>query len=290
MTIKQIPAAPQARPRDGVRCDIAPSALERWNPSLMAAEDGEGENTISIMDPIGFDLWGDGVTAKRIQQDLRAIGNQDVTVLINSPGGNVFEGLAIYNLLRQHKGHVTTKVIGLAASAASFIAQAGDDRQIARAAFLMVHNSWVCTCGNRHDLRAIADWLEPFDLTLADIYVARTGLGLDDVIDALDAETWIGGSEAVKAGWCDNLFSGDDVRESADNRHTDIVAARKLDVILARAGVPRSERRSLMQDLKTGTPSAAGPGTHDATDTQAETAAVAEMRALLERLSPSQPA
>tara|TARA_B100000965_G_scaffold366359_1_gene351503 strand:- start:72 stop:938 length:867 start_codon:yes stop_codon:yes gene_type:complete len=288
MTIKNIPAAPQARPRDGVRCDIAPSALERWNPSLMAEATDE-DNTISIMDPIGFDIWGDGVTAKRIQQDLRAIGNQDVTVLINSPGGNVFEGLAIYNLLRQHKGHVTTKVIGLAASAASFIAQAGDDRQIARAAFLMVHNSWVCTCGNRHDLRAIADWLEPFDLTLADIYVARTGLALDQVTDALDAETWIGGSEAVKAGWCDNLFSGDYVHESADNRHTDTLAARKLDVILARAGVPRSERRALVHDLKTGTPSAAGTGTHDAADL-AETAAVAELRALLDRLSPSQAA
>ncbi|WP_034085582.1 head maturation protease, ClpP-related, partial [Pseudomonas aeruginosa] len=107
---------------------------------------------------------------------LRAIGGDvDVTVNINSPGGDVFEGLAIYNLLREHKGKVTVNIIGLAASAASFIAMAGDEIRIGRAAFLMIHNAWLIAMGNRNDLREIADWLEPFDMTLADIYAQRTG-------------------------------------------------------------------------------------------------------------------
>ncbi|MBN0106041.1 Clp protease ClpP, partial [Pseudomonas aeruginosa] len=92
-------------------------------------------------EPIGYDWWtGEGVTAKRIAGALRAIGGDvDVTVNINSPGGDVFEGLAIYNLLREHKGKVTVRVLGLAASAASFIAMAADEVKIARAGFLMIH-------------------------------------------------------------------------------------------------------------------------------------------------------
>ena len=90
----------------------------------MAAEADEGA-TISIYDVIGEDWWtGEGVTAKRIAAALRAIGKEPVTVAINSPGGDMFEGLAIYNLLREHEGEVNVKVLGLAASAGSVIASA----------------------------------------------------------------------------------------------------------------------------------------------------------------------
>ncbi|MFT2622165.1 head maturation protease, ClpP-related, partial [Escherichia coli] len=76
----------------------------------------------------------------------------------NSPGGDMFEGLAIYNLLREHEGEVNVKVLGLAASAGSVIAMAGDTVQIARAGFLMIHNAWVVAMGNRNDLRELAAW------------------------------------------------------------------------------------------------------------------------------------
>ncbi|MBM9968481.1 Clp protease ClpP, partial [Pseudomonas aeruginosa] len=112
-------------------------------------------------------------------------------------------GLAIYNLLREHKGKVSVNIIGLAASAASFIAMAGDEIRIGRAAFLMIHNAWLIAMGNRNDLREIADWLEPFDMTLADIYAQRTGIDIDDIVKQMDAETWIGGREAVDKGWAD---------------------------------------------------------------------------------------
>ena len=134
MTIKSLPTAPAARPRADVSCDLMPKALERWNPAIRAAV--EEENSISIFDPIGYDWWtGEGVTAKRISAALRAMKDADVVVNINSPGGDVFEGLAIYNLLREHKGKVTVRVLGLAASAASFIAMAADEVKIARAGF-----------------------------------------------------------------------------------------------------------------------------------------------------------
>ena len=99
--------------------------LIRWNSGVKAAS--EDDNTISILDPIGEDWYGNGVTSKRVSAALRAIGKTDVTVSINSPGGDYFEGLAIYNLLRDHPAKVTVKIVGIAASAASVIAMAADE-------------------------------------------------------------------------------------------------------------------------------------------------------------------
>ena len=288
MKRNKLPVAPEATLRPGVSCDLSPRALEQWNPGLYAAAD-DGENTISIYDHIGADFFGDGVTAKRIAGALRSIGPEDVVVNINSPGGDVFEGLAIYNLLREHKGKVIVRVMGLAASAASFIAMAGDEIQIGRAAFLMIHNAWVMAMGNRNDLREVADWLEPFDGTIADIYAARTGIDLDTVKGQLDAETWIGGSDAVDQGWADTLLDSDEVTESPDARHDGRLAARKIDVAMARAGIPRSERRSLIQAFKTDTPSAVGTGTPGATDQEADVAkAYADFEQMVAQLTKSE--
>lgn len=253
---------PQARHEErpsGLQWDLSPKALERWSPGLMAAE--KSDNTISILDPIGQDPWtGEGVTAKRISAALRSIGAEnDVVVNLNSPGGDLFEGMTIYNLLREHKGAVTVKVLGVAASAASIIAMAGDEILIARAAFLMIHDTWVVTVGNRHDLRDIADTLEPFDQAMADIYAARTGLDVKKIGKMMDAETWIGGAAAVEQGFADALLPADEVKEDAKAR-TDVVAAHLLDLALAKAGLPRSERRALLKDFKAGTPSAADDG------------------------------
>src|SRR5690606_29852604 len=192
MSMKRLPAAPEARQRPRVRSDISDKALARWNPGVRAAE--ENDRTISIYDVIGQDFWtGEGVTAKRIAAALRAIGKGPVTVNINSPGGDMFEGFTIYNLLRDHDGEVTVKVLGLAASAASVIAMAGDTIQVSRASFLMIHNTWVTAIGNRNDLHETAEFLEPFDRAMADIYSSRTGLDTDDVTAMMDAETWMGG-------------------------------------------------------------------------------------------------
>ena len=112
MTIKKLPGAPEARAHAGVTSQISPRALDRWNPGICAsAAEDDDARSISVYDVIGYDYWtGDGVTAKRIAAALRNMGAGPVTVNINSPGGDMFEGLAIYNLLREHKGEVTVKV------------------------------------------------------------------------------------------------------------------------------------------------------------------------------------
>ena len=264
MTIKSLPAAPEGRPFAREKPDLPAAAMERWNGGIRAAR--EGDNSISIFDVIGADYWGEGVTASRIAGALRSLGGADVTVNINSPGGDMFEGLAIYNLLREYEGKVTVKVLCLAASAASVIAMAGDDVQIGRGAFLMIHNCWVYAMGNRHDLAQIAADMEPFDKAMSDIYQARSGLDADTVDKMMDGETYIGGSEAVAKGFADSLLSADEI---ADDDDSPAAALRKLDALLAKTNTPRSERRKLLKALSGSKPGAAAnpEGTPSATDT-----------------------
>lgn len=252
MTVKSLPAAPEGRPFARENRDLPPSAMERWNGGIKAAK--SDDNSISVFDVIGADWYGDGVTASRIAAALRSIGGADVTVNINSPGGDMFEGLAIYNLLREYEGKVTVKVLGLAASAASIIAMAGDEVQIGRGAFLMIHNCWVYAMGNRHDLAQIAADMEPFDKAMNDIYGARTGLDAVTIDAMMDAETYIGGSDAVEKGFADRLLAADEISDGDDSPSA---ALRKLDAMLAKTDVPRSERRKLLKALTGGKPGAA---------------------------------
>jgi ATP-dependent protease ClpP protease subunit len=259
--------------------DLPQAALARWNPSIQAA--AADDASISIFDPIGYDPWtGDGVTAKRIAGVLRSLGDADVTVNVNSPGGDMFEGLAIYNLLRDYKGHVTVNVIGVAASAASIIAMAGDTIQIGRSAFLMIHNCWVGVVGNKTELRAAADTIEPFDRAMADVYAARSGLDIKAVAKLMDAETFIAGSDAVSQGFADDLLAADQITEKSGDHAP---AARALDTILAKAGVPRSERRRLISEIKS-TPSAAQEGTPSAADPAELAASTAALLGVCARL------
>ncbi|EMC4142377.1 Clp protease ClpP [Cronobacter sakazakii] len=268
MTIKSLPAAPEGRPFAREKPDLPAAAMERWNGSIRAARDGD--NSISIFDVIGADYWGEGVTASRIAGALRSLNGADVTVNINSPGGDMFEGLAIYNLLREYDGKVTVKVLGLAASAASIIAMAGDEVQIGRGAFLMIHNCWVYAMGNRHDLAQIAADMAPFDKAMSDIYQARSGLDADTVDKMMDGETYIGGSEAVEKGFADSLLSADEI---ADDEESPAAALRKLDALLAKANTPRSERRKLLKALSGSMPGAAATpdGTPSAATIEKET-------------------
>ena len=261
---------PKSFTQSGVRCDISPRAQELWNPAIQAAVENT-ESTITVYGIIGEDWYGDGVTLKRIDAALRSIGNDnDVTVYINSPGGDMFEGIAIYNRFLEHKGKVTTKVLGLAASAASVIYMAGADdaRFIASSAFLMIHNCWVYTVGNRHALRNVADDMEEFDAAMVDLYVDGSDQSEKAITKMMDEETFIRGKKAVELGFASGTLSTDEIGESTDNANAN--SLRKVDAAMAKAGVPRSERRQLLQDLKSSTPSAVGgikPGA-DVSDTQ----------------------
>lgn len=288
MSLRKLPGAPVGRPQSAVGMHIAPLALERWDSGVRAADDGE--RSIGIYDVIGYDYWtGEGVTAKRVAGALRALGKGPVTVNVNSPGGDLFEGLAIYSLLREHEGEVTVRVLGLAASAASVVAMAGDTVQIARAGFLMVHNAWVLMAGNRHDFRDTADTMEPFDAAMADIYAARTGGDVKAMAKLMDAETWIGGSSAVDQGFADELLPSDQV--GSDKASARVVAVRRMEMALRASGMPKSDAVRLISEFKTslrvggsaGDPGATGGG--EPADLSEATAIAASLTKILENIN-----
>ncbi|WP_417393660.1 head maturation protease, ClpP-related [Gimesia sp.] len=250
--------------------DISPKALEMWNPDIRAQVD-DPESTITIYGVIGEDWWsGEGVTVKRIDAALRSIGDKPVTVYINSPGGDMWEGIAIHNRLQEHTNAVTIKVIGIAASAASVIAMAGTNRQIASTAFLMIHNCWTCLCGNRHFMRELANTMEEFDLAMADLYADTSGQDVNEMTRMMDEESYIRGKKAVELGLCTDIIDPSEVAEREDDESKQANALKAMDIALARSGMPRAKRRELFSNFKPSTPSAAGGGTQIAalTDTQ----------------------
>lgn len=172
----------------------------------MAAGDGGAPTRVDIYDEIGGGGWFDtGVTAIDFIQQLAGI-NGDIEVHINSPGGDVFDGLAIYNSLAQRSGNVTTVVDGLAASAASFIAMAGKQRIIAPGAMMMIHDASGMCIGNSADMRELAELLDKVSDNIASIYADHDASNSGtDWRAAMKAETWYTADEAVAAGLAHRL-------------------------------------------------------------------------------------
>lgn len=239
-----------ARPHN-FQWDIPSDALARRAELPMAAVENE-LNTISIFDVIGEDWWtGGGFTGKRMSAALRSIGKADVTVRINSPGGDMFEGIAIYNLLREHPAKVTVEVMGLAASAASIIAMAADEIVMGLGSFLMIHNAWGAVVGNQADLRDAADLFSTFDRALVDIYEARTGQKRSAIEDMMAAETWMAPSEAVKSGFADKVGteSAPSAKASARQQDRALMARRQAEAALAKNGMTRRERMDVLSAI-----------------------------------------
>lgn len=247
----------------GLRSEMSPRALDKWNPAIQAAVENTSD-TITVYGVIGEDWYGEGVTLKRIDAALRAIGERDVTVYINSPGGDMFEGIAIYHRLQEHSHQVTTKVLGMAASAASIVFLAGKRREVASSAFLMIHNCWTWLAGNRHYLRDISDDMEEFDAAMADLYAETSGQPVDDMAELMDDETYIRGKRAVELGLATGLLSSTEVTERETEDAAQANALKAMDVALAKGGMTRSERRELFANFKSGMPRAAGGGTQNA--------------------------
>ncbi|WP_312993372.1 head maturation protease, ClpP-related [Achromobacter animicus] len=246
---KSLPAAPAVGARAGVGFELSARAMESWRPSISVAATDKSDASITILEPIGADPWtGEGVTARRISAALRSIGGKDVDVLVNSPGGSLFEGLAIYSLLREYEGKVTVKILGIAASAASFIAMAADEIQIARSGFYMIHNGQVWAAGDRNALVEVAEWLKPFDASMADIYAQRTGLAAGDVAEMMNRETWLTASDAIEQGFADGYLASDPVEDTDSNRQAE--ALHRVGVALAKQGMPLAERRKVLNDLQ----------------------------------------
>lgn len=183
--------------------------MREWFNIQMQAS---GEAEILIYDAIGASFWDENVvTAKKFAEEFKDIVAKDpsqINVRINSPGGNVFDGAAIFNIIAAERARVVTFVDGLAASIASVVALAGSKVVMSENALFMIHNPTTCTCGDAHDMRKTADVLDKVTGTIANTYVAKTEATLETVQAKMDDETWFTADEAEAFGLVDEVVNG----------------------------------------------------------------------------------
>ncbi|WP_084413194.1 head maturation protease, ClpP-related [Desulfovirgula thermocuniculi] len=172
-----------------------------------AATDNPNIGELLLYGTIGSETWwGDEVTPKQFKADLDALGNvEEIRVFINSDGGDLFAGQAIYSMLKRHKAKKTVYIDGLAASVASAIAMAGDVVYMPRNAMMMIHNPWTIAMGTAEDFRKLADDMDRIRETLITVYQDKSGLERERIIEMMDAETWLTAEEAVELGFADEI-------------------------------------------------------------------------------------
>lgn len=174
---------------------------------IQQAADKKRSAEVWIYDRIGRSWFEDGTDAKSFARKLAGLDVDQITLHINSPGGDAFDGVAIYNTLHDHPADVHVVVDGLAASAASYIAQAGKTIKMNKAAQMMIHRASGICIGNAKDMTDFADVLGKLDSSIAGIYHSRAGGQLDDWLAAMTGETWYTAAEAVQAGLADEAVA-----------------------------------------------------------------------------------
>jgi ATP-dependent protease ClpP protease subunit len=205
-----------------------------YSPRAAATEPA----TIQIFDQIGEDWFSNsGVTAKSFADTLQAVGPGPLNVEINSPGGNVWDGLAIYNMLRGRQASVTTKVVGVAASIASIIALAGDEVEIADAALMMIHDPSGLAAGTSDDMRKMADALDQHAAILSGVYEKKTGKTATAIRAAMKAETWFTSAEAIDFGLADSISEKQPAMQANAARAWVTASMKKLSAPGTSAGV-----------------------------------------------------
>lgn len=166
--------------------------------------------TLRIEGQIADETWlGDEVTPQLFKNDLNA-GKGDITLWINSPGGDVFAAAQIYNMLMDYKGNVHVIIDGLAASAASVIAMAGTTVSMSPVAMMMIHNPWTIAQGEAKDMEKIIEMLGEIKESIVNTYELRTGLSRAKISHLMDSESWFNARKAVELGFADKILFGKD--------------------------------------------------------------------------------
>jgi len=177
-------------------------SLEKPDWYKIEAKDDDESAEIIIYDVIGWP-YNDAFDMVRSIGEITA---SNITVRINSPGGDVFDGMAIYNALREHKAHVTAKIEGMAASMASVVALAGDEVQAHKNSMIVIHEPWTGLCGNQYELRECADILQKISGNMLDIYADNSKIGKRELKQVMKDETWFTAEEAKGRGLIDAVI------------------------------------------------------------------------------------
>ena len=190
-----------------------------------------------VYEDIGENWFGDGVTAKTVKQSIDQAGAfNSISLRINSPGGDAFEGIAVYNLLRAQKKPINVFIDGIAASAASIIAMAGDTITMGCNTMMMIHNAWSIAMGDADDMRKMADTLDKVSMAVAQTYIDRAGMSAEDVKAMMDAESWLGAQECIDKGLATAIAENDENDDAA------MALARSFKTLARMKAVPEALR------------------------------------------------
>ena len=185
-----------------------------WN---WVRDSDTGERTLVLNGQIAEDSWfGDEVTPTIFRDELMK-GKGNITVWINSPGGDVFAAAQIYNMLMDYKGNVTVRIDGLAASAASVIAMAGTTVEMSPVGMLMIHNPSTAVIGNTKEMQAAIQMLDEVKESILNAYELKTGQPRQQLSDLMNAESWMNAKKAVELGFADKiLFANEDEEKQSE--------------------------------------------------------------------------
>lgn len=187
----------------------------------------ETERTLFLNGEISDETWfGDEVTPKLFQKELSA-AHGDITVWINSPGGDVFAAAQIYNMLMDYKGNVTVKIDGLAASAASVIAMAGTEVHMSPVAMMMIHNPMTVAIGDSEEMRKAVAMLDEVKESIINAYEIKTGLKRNKISSLMDSESWFNAKKAIELGFADKILFDKEEQEEENEEFEAVMFSRQ---------------------------------------------------------------
>ena len=207
--------------------------------------DDTGERVLRLEGPIDSEsFWGDEITPQMFRDELEA-EEGDLTVWINSPGGNVFAAAEIYTMLQEYKGAVTVKIASIAASAASVIAMAGKRVLMSPTALLMIHDPSTIAMGNAKDMEKAIETLNEVKESIINAYAAKSGMRRSKIAELMSNETWMNAKKAVELGFADEVLFAEsepdpepEEKDAAATAEAKMYSSRMMDqAILNRLGV-----------------------------------------------------
>lgn len=182
----------------------------------VAHDEEKNESTLTIYGVIGDSWWDDSTSAADVDNALKTVGSNDLIIHLNSPGGDAFDGIAIYNRLKKHEGKVIVHVDGWACSAASVIAMAADELIMGAGAMIMIHEASTIVWGTKNAFRKEADLLEKLEDGIIDIYMTKSKVDREEIKNMVDNETWFSANEAIEIGFATSTATSATVEDSEE--------------------------------------------------------------------------
>lgn len=200
-----------------------------------------------------YDIFGiDSTSAKDVTSALKSANGEDIVLTINSPGGDVFTASEIYTELMDYKGKVHSRIVGVAASAASVIAMAGTV-EMSPTAQVMIHNAWTIAMGDRHEMEGVSDFLKTVDRSIVKAYEKKTGMSEQDLLSLMDKETWMDAETAKEKGFADEVMFDDAPKVAASLPGAlpqQVIDKMRTDALKNPAAVTIDDIKSVVADMK----------------------------------------